>query len=102
MGVQVTEHAGDGCAEERDFEALLRADGLSPTAWGNGPGDRYGWHRHEYHKVLYCVAGSIVFHTHDGDVELQAGDRLDVEAGTEHAASVGPDGVRCVEAARSV
>ena len=100
MGVQVTKHAGEGRLEELDFEALLRSEGLSPTAWGNGPGDRYGWHRHDYHKVLYCVAGSIVFHTRDGDAELHAGDRLDVEAGTDHAASVGPDGVRCVEAAR--
>lgn len=100
MGVQVTKHAGEGRPEEQDFEALLRAEGLSPTAWANGAGDRYGWHRHEYHKVLYCVAGGIVFHTRDREVELHAGDRLDVEAGTDHAASVGSDGVRCVEGAR--
>ncbi len=101
MGVRVAKYEGDGPASEQDFEGLLRADGLSPTAWGNGPGDRYGWHRHEYHKVLYCVSGSIVFHTSEGDVELHAGDHLEVEAGTDHAATVGPDGVRCVEAARS-
>jgi quercetin dioxygenase-like cupin family protein len=82
------------------LEARLRAEGLTPQGWANGPGDRYGWHRHDYHKVLYCVSGSIVFHTADGDVELQSGDRLDVEPGTDHAATVGPDGVECIEAAR--
>ena len=33
-------------------------------------------------------------------LELEAGDRLEVEPGTEHAATVGPDGVKCMEAAR--
>ena len=41
-----------------------------------------------------------MFHLADQDVELRAGDRLDIEPGTEHAATVGPDGVRCVEAPR--
>jgi quercetin dioxygenase-like cupin family protein len=50
--------------------------------------------------VLYCVSGSIVFHIEDEDFEMEAGDRLDVEPETEHAATVGPDGVQCMEAAR--
>lgn len=83
-----------------EVEARFREEGLVPTSWGNGPGDRYGWHSHTYHKVLYCVAGSIVFHTRDGDVELSAGDRLDLPPGTEHAATVGPSGCRCMEASR--
>jgi hypothetical protein len=46
------------------------------------------------------VRGSIVFHTHEeGDLPLVPGDRLEVDAGTEHAATVGPDGVLCLEAA---
>jgi uncharacterized cupin superfamily protein len=44
------------------------------------------------------LEGSIVFHTDDGDVVLDAGDRLDLPAGTAHAATVGPDGCACVEA----
>ncbi len=78
----------------------LTAEGLSPHRWGNGPRDTYGWHQHPYHKVLYCVRGSITFHGRDGDdVELEPGDRLDIEPHTEHAATVGPGGVECVEAA---
>jgi quercetin dioxygenase-like cupin family protein len=68
--------------------------------WSNGPGDEYDWHDHPYHKVLFCSKGSIVFHTREGDLELGPGDRLDVEPGTEHAATVGKEGVTCVEAAR--
>jgi quercetin dioxygenase-like cupin family protein len=83
-----------------DAEGELRAEGLAPRRWGNSPGDTYGWHEHDYHKVLYCLSGSIVFHTHDGDVPLEAGDRLDLDPHTAHAATVGPEGVECVEAAR--
>jgi quercetin dioxygenase-like cupin family protein len=86
--------------EAGDYEKELRNQGLSPRAWSNGPGDRYGWHDHGYHKVLYCVSGSIVFHTRDADYELHPGDRLDVAPGTQHAATVGPEGVQCIEAER--
>ncbi len=100
MGARVERCEGEapGAAE---LEARLRDEGLSATGWGNGPRELYGWHRHPYHKVLYCVEGAIVFHTRDdGDLALGPGDRLDIDPGTEHAATVGPEGVRCVEAPR--
>jgi AraC-like ligand binding domain len=91
-----------GDATTADALAAFRAEGCSPARpWRNAAGDRYGRHEHGYHKVLYCVAGSIVFHLDDGDVELTVGDRLDLEPGTPHAATVGPDGCECVEASRS-
>lgn len=84
-----------------DFGPRLRAEGLEPQTWGNGPGDTYSWHRHSYAKVLYCVSGAITFHLRDqDDVALAPGDRLEVDPGTDHAATVGPDGVQCVEAPR--
>lgn len=84
-----------------DLDARLVGEGLHPRHWGNGPGDTYPWHRHDYHKVLYCIDGTITFHLGDGDdVTLGPGDRLEIEPGTDHAASVGPEGVRCVEAPR--
>lgn len=85
---------------EEDLAADLRAVGLSPQAWGNSPGDTYGRHEHGYEKVLYCVRGSIVFHTDAGELTLQPGDRMTLPPGTAHSATVGPEGVRCVEAAR--
>ncbi|HET7488391.1 MAG TPA: cupin domain-containing protein [Acidimicrobiales bacterium] len=84
------------------LEQRLRDEGLAPHGWSNGPGETYGWHAHGYHKVLYCVSGGITFHLRDqDDVELGPGDRLEVEPGTDHAATVGPHGVRCVEAGRA-
>jgi mannose-6-phosphate isomerase-like protein (cupin superfamily) len=81
------------------LEQRLAKEGLTDLRWwSNGPGDTYGWHGHSYRKVLYCAQGSITFHLRDGDVELRAGDRLDLDPGTEHAATVGPGGVTCVEA----
>jgi mannose-6-phosphate isomerase-like protein (cupin superfamily) len=88
-------------ASRADADRAFAAEGCSaPRPWGNRPGDTYGRHTHAYHKVLFCLSGSIAFHTDDGDVELRAGDRLDLEPGTAHAATVGPGGVECVEASR--
>lgn len=81
--------------------AAFHSEGCSSARpWSNGPGDTYGWHDHGYPKVLFCLSGSIMFHTREGDVELTAGDRLDLEPGTEHAATVGSAGCECVEASR--
>ena len=90
-----------------ELRQALLAEGVSPEVveraygydWGNGPGDRYGAHRHDYDKALLCLAGSITFELPDTrrSVTLRAGDRLDLPAGTDHAALVGPDGVRCHE-----
>jgi mannose-6-phosphate isomerase-like protein (cupin superfamily) len=102
--MSATKKPGQEVAVSRGaLESRLRIEGLNqPRWWSNGPGDEYGWHAHEYHKVLYCASGSIVFHTRDGDFALTPGDRLDIEPGTDHAATVGSDGVTCVEAARHV
>jgi quercetin dioxygenase-like cupin family protein len=77
----------------------LEGEGLDPGAWSNGPGDRYGSHDHGYDKVIVVVAGSIRFGLHGGDaVAMEAGDRLELPAGTLHDAVVGPEGVTCLEA----
>ena len=76
----------------------LRAEGLDPSRWSNGPGDRYPRHRHEYDKVVVVERGSITFGLPSGAVELAAGDRLELPADTEHDAAVGPSGVHCLEA----
>ena len=83
-----------------DVERRLRAEGLDPTAWSNGPGDRYAAHEHGYDKVIAVARGSIRFGLPaDGRaVELGVGDRLELPAGTLHDAEVGPSGVTCLEA----
>jgi mannose-6-phosphate isomerase-like protein (cupin superfamily) len=97
MGATRTAAGADGTEAHATFEA----EGCSPPrSWSNGPGDTYGRHDHPRHKVLFCLTGSIVFHTDDGDVELAAGDRLDLEPSTNHAATVGASGCTCIEAWR--
>ena len=90
-----------GAITREDALAAFVAEGCSPPRlWGNGSGDRYSEHVHGYHKVLFCLAGSIVFHVDGENVGLTAGDRLDLEPGTIHAATVGPGGCECIEASR--
>ncbi len=85
------------------LDAIFLAERLSPGWWSNGPGDRYAARTHTYHKVLYCAGGSIRFNleaTREA-MDLAPGDRLDLPPGTAHSAAAGPEGVTCVEAARS-
>jgi mannose-6-phosphate isomerase-like protein (cupin superfamily) len=88
-----------GDTSRTDALATLGAEGCSrPRVWSNGPGDAYGVHDHAQDKVLFCIDGSIVFTTDAGDLELTAGDRLDLPAGCAHGARVGSAGCSCVEA----
>jgi uncharacterized protein YjlB len=83
-----------------DAVGRLRAEGLDPSPWSNGPGDRYDAHEHGYDKVIVVERGSIVFGLpgRGRSVDLAEGDRLELPAGTRHDALVGPGGVTCWEA----
>jgi mannose-6-phosphate isomerase-like protein (cupin superfamily) len=81
-------------------EASLRDEGLAPFRWSNTAGYHYAPHRHDYDSVIVCIAGSIRFQVDDADLELRPGDLLDLPAGVEHAATVGDDGVECLEGTR--
>ena len=85
---------------EADLQQVMQADGLAPYRRSNEPGDVFTAHEHTYFKVIYVVSGSITFgFPIDGEpITLSAGDRLDLPAGVQHNAVVGPDGVVCLEA----
>jgi quercetin dioxygenase-like cupin family protein len=85
---------------QASLKARLASEGLTTSTWANGPHERYAEHRHRYDKVLVASSGSVTFRLPElgRDVELRAGDRLDLPADTLHAAYVGPDGVTCLEA----
>ena len=87
---------------EEDLRADMRAEGLAPYAWRNGPNFQYSPHTHSYTKILYVVSGSITFHLPETgeDIHMEPGDRLELPARTLHAATVGPQGVVCLEAAK--
>ena len=80
--------------------AHLRSEGLDPSPWSNGPGERYAAHEHSYDKVIVVDRGSVRFGLPaDGrSIDLATGDRLELPAGTSHDALVGPSGVTCLEA----
>jgi len=98
MGVVLVPSAGRSVT---DVQADLEGRGLAFHTWGNGPGDTYGWHDHPYRKTLVCLQGSIVFHTDAGDLTITPGDVLEIPPAIRHAATVGPTGVRCAEAAET-
>jgi quercetin dioxygenase-like cupin family protein len=84
-----------------DAAALARRladEGLDAGTWSNGPGERYGTHEHAYDKVIVAASGSIVFGVPGGPIRLATGDRLELPSETSHDATVGPDGVACLEA----
>jgi hypothetical protein len=76
----------------------LRAEGLAPGSWSNGPGDRYGAHVHDYDKVIVVERGSIRFGLVDGGRSIAAIVRA---AEGRHDAVVGP-GVTSRRTARGV
>ncbi len=94
------DRAGEGGIEAAGDR--LRAAGVAPSAWSNGPGDRYAAHEHGTTKLLICAEGSITFRVGPGadPVELTPGQGLVLPAGTRHAAVVGPAGCTCVEGHR--
>ena len=80
----------------------LRAAGVEPSRWSNGPGDTYAEHEHATTKLLICAEGSITFLIGpDAEpLELAAGNGVLLPAGTRHAAVVGPAGCTCLEGHR--
>ena len=84
--------------DEEQFRRETAGEASAVSVWANGPGYRYAPHSHSYRKILCCLDGSITFHLGSGDVDLAAGERLVIDPGTSHSATVGPSGVRCAEA----
>ncbi len=88
-------------ADRATVERFLRAAGVEPYAWSNGPGDRYAAHEHAFTKLLMCAAGSIRFDLGGGEsIELHPGDGFVLPQGTRHAAVVGANGCTCLEGHR--
>lgn len=89
---------------EEEVRQKMEADGLSVEAWSANDGYRFDVHTHDYHKVLYCVDGSIWFTFPDEPdlmIEMEPGDRLDLPAGVRHGAQAGMEGVACLEARKT-
>ena len=86
---------------EDNLKEKMTGAGLSPERWTANDGHRFDVRQHDYHKVVYCVEGSIWFTFPDDPdtvIELEPGDRLDLPAGIRHGALTGMEGVVCLEA----
>jgi hypothetical protein len=101
-GLRVTHWEAANPPTESLLLKIMTQQGLNPFSWSNEPYDTYSAHKHNYHKVIYVVQGSITFGlpTLKQKIELKAGDRLDLTAGTVHDAQVGSEGVTCLEGHR--
>jgi mannose-6-phosphate isomerase-like protein (cupin superfamily) len=103
--MQVVRWQESTAPQEQELRKRMQQQGLSPYSWSNGPGDTYAVHSHSYEKVLYCVRGSIRFVLPDQpdtskNIDLTPGDCMILPVGMRHSASVGPQGVTCLEATR--
>jgi quercetin dioxygenase-like cupin family protein len=96
MAIRVTPHAAEN---EQIMKGLFAAENCPhPRRWTGTPGEVYPPHGHGYDKVLFVVSGSITFEDDERRTyALTGGDRLDIEAGTLHSATAGPQGVDCME-----
>jgi uncharacterized protein YjlB len=97
---QVTPWADPLSPTQSSLWQRMSDEGLSPYSWSNGPHDVYSAHSHSYNKVIYVVQGTITFGLPElgQQLTLKAGDRLDLPAGIVHNATVGAQGVVCLEA----
>ena len=97
---QVTPWADPAAPTQSMLWQRMTDEGLSPYSWSNGPHDTYAAHSHSYNKVIYVVQGSITFGLPElgQQLNMKAGDRLDLPAGVVHDAQVGSRGVVCLEA----
>ncbi len=87
---------------EDRIREIFQEEGLTPHRWQNDPGHIYQAHKHDYHKIVFVVSGSIVFGfpVDNEPTTLIPGHRLDLPAGVIHNAVVGDEGVVCLEAHR--
>lgn len=96
--VELTPYHGTSPPVEGTIADRLRGEATDCHRWSNGPGATYAVHHHPYRKILYVTHGSITF-TPGGapPLTMHRGDRVEIPAGTPHAAEVGLDGVVCWE-----
>lgn len=84
------------------LRARLVADGYQAIRWDSKPHQIYLAHAHIYTEVLWLVAGSLtmILPASRRLLELNAGDRVEVPAGTLHAVQAGPEGATYLAATR--
>lgn len=75
----------------------LSGRGSAVRRWSASPGERFAPHEHGERKLLVVLRGAISFAIGAEELDMVAGDLLDLPAHTMHRATVGPEGVECAE-----
>src|ERR1700756_1090803 len=89
-------------AAEEDLVQLLATKRITANRWTASEHQDFAAQRHANDKQLWCVEGSFRLETTGGHTyNLQAGDALDVPAGTEYHATAGFSGCTLYEAPTS-
>lgn len=83
---------GAGAPTEAALHARLAADGFGVHRWTDAPGAHYEPHAHDEDETLWVLAGEITFEIAGRAYRLVSGDRLQLPAGTVHAATAGAAG----------
>ena len=99
MELKVTPWEDEEPLTEEVVRDHLQSQELRVYHWSSAADDTFAGHTHGYHKILYVLEGEIKFEfpTRHKTLNLTSGDRLDLPAGIRHSATVGPDGVKCLE-----
>jgi quercetin dioxygenase-like cupin family protein len=77
---------------EPELRARLVADGFEAHLWHDDPGASYAPHSHERDERLWLLDGEMTFEVAGRSHRLGPGDRLELPAGTLHAAAAGVQG----------
>ena len=79
--------------QRRSIDDLIN-EGFDVIEWTDEPNTTYAAHEHPDAEVRVVLAGTMTV-TIGAEVQtLRAGDRLDIEPGQVHSATIGPDGAR--------
>lgn len=101
MDVERWDEERDGPYSEDALRRKLEQRGYRVTRYTYPPGTVFPDHTHAVEKVDAVVAGRFRMTTADGEVILEAGDALQVPAGTVHSAEVvGKEPVVSLDAVR--
>lgn len=70
----------------QELQSHLSQDGYQIFAWRDAPGAYYPAHSHPHDEFIVVASGSIIFQIAGSQYALNAGDALELPAGTVHAA----------------
>lgn len=71
----------------------LAADGLDVLVWEDAPGVHYPEHAHPAREVRHVLSGTMTMGCSGAVHELGPGDRIELDPGESHWATVGAEGV---------